>query len=66
MAFLQLRETEQADSELKQGRVMGEGRFHQKLELCDNKTGKIQGWIMAPIFLREAEKLAKNPSQVSR
>jgi len=57
MACFQLGQTEQANSELKQGREMVDSRFRQKLEIGDDKTGRLQGWIMAPIFLREAKKL---------
>jgi len=66
MACLQLGQAELAATELKQGREMVETRFRQKLDLGDNKTGKLQGWIMTPIFQREAEGLAKNPPKAVR
>jgi hypothetical protein len=56
MACFQLGQIAHAGSELKQGREMVESHFRQKLEFGDNKTGKLQGWIMTPIFLREASK----------
>jgi serine/threonine protein kinase len=62
MAYFQLGQIAQADSELKQGREMVESHFRQKLELGDNKTGKLQGWIMTLIFQREADKLSETAS----
>lgn len=55
----QLGDAAQAKAELKIGREMVEARFRNKLELGDNKTGKLGGWIMARIFLREAESLSE-------
>jgi hypothetical protein len=34
---------------------MVEKHLNKKLELGDNKSGQLQGWLMARIFLREAE-----------
>jgi eukaryotic-like serine/threonine-protein kinase len=58
MALRQLGKTEPADSELDQGRAMVQDRFKKKLESGDDKTGKIEGWIMTPILLHEAESLS--------
>jgi Flp pilus assembly protein TadD len=55
MAWMQLGKADEADAELKLGRRMVEDYFNKKLELSDNKSGLLQGWLMARIFLREAE-----------
>jgi hypothetical protein len=47
-----------AKAELKIGKEMVDNVFRNTLELGDNKTGKLGGWIMARIFLREAENLS--------
>ncbi|HEX7655267.1 MAG TPA: serine/threonine-protein kinase [Verrucomicrobiae bacterium] len=47
-----------AKLELSLGQEMVETRFRNKLELGSNKTGKLGGWIMARIFLAEANNLA--------
>lgn len=60
MACLQLGRNEQADSELALGRKMVNAYFGKKLEIGDDKAGRLGGWIMNPIFLREADELAKN------
>jgi len=51
---------EQADDELNTGREMVHAYFGKKLEMGNDKTGRLGGWIMNPIFLREAERLSKN------
>ena len=58
MALRQLGKIEQADLELEQGRAMVQNRFKKKLESGDDKTGKIEGWIVTPILLHEAELLS--------
>jgi hypothetical protein len=58
MALRQLGKTEQADSELEQGRAPVQNRFKEKLESGNDKTGKIEGWIVTPILLHEAESLS--------
>jgi hypothetical protein len=60
MALRQLGREEQADAELEEGRAMVHNRFQKKLESGDNKTGKIEGWIVTPILLHEAEALANS------
>jgi serine/threonine protein kinase len=60
MALRQSGKIDQADAELQLGRAMVEDRFQKKLEMGDNKIGKIQGWIETPIFLHEAEALASS------
>jgi serine/threonine protein kinase len=60
MALRQLGKTEPADTELEQGRSMVQNRFQKKLETGDDKTGRIQGWIVTPILLHEAESLANS------
>ena len=59
MIGMQLGQVELAGAELKQGQEMVDARFRQKLDFGDNKTGKLQGWIMTPIFLSEAKKLCE-------
>ena len=62
MALRQLGSDQQADAELEQGRAMVQNRFQKKLESGNNKTGKIEGWIVTPILLHEAESLANTSS----
>ena len=57
MIFTQLGQPGPAGDELKQGQEMVDARFRQKLDYGDNKTGKLPGWIMTPVFLSEAKKL---------
>jgi eukaryotic-like serine/threonine-protein kinase len=64
MALHQLGKTEEAEEELAQGRAMVQDRFQKKLESGDNKTGKIEGWIEAPILMHEAESLANASSRL--
>jgi hypothetical protein len=59
MNQFQLGNMAQAQAELAIGQKMVEDLFHNKLELGDNKTGKLGGWIMARIFLREARSLSE-------
>jgi hypothetical protein len=59
MDQFQLGNMTQAESELAIGQQMVEDRFRHKLELGDNKTGKLGGWITARIFLREARSLSE-------
>jgi len=56
----------QAETELAIGQEMVENRFRNKLELGDNKTGRLGGWIMARIFLREARDLSGVSIEVGR
>jgi hypothetical protein len=58
MNQFQLDDVAHAKAELKTGQEMVDNIFHNKLELGDNKTGKLGGWIMARIFLREAQNLS--------
>ena len=58
MNQFQMGDATRAGAELKIGREMVESRFRHKLELGDNKTGKLGGWIMARIFLRESMNLS--------
>lgn len=64
MATRRLGKVELADAELKQGREMVDDYFSRKLELGNDQTGRVGGWIMNPIFLREAERLVSpaNPN----
>ena len=57
MNQFQLGNVTTATSELKIGQEEVEIIFRKKLDLGDNKTGKLAGWIMARIFLREAKNL---------
>jgi len=59
MNLFQLGDVTEAKAELATGQEMVEDRFRNKLELGDNKTGKLGGWIMARIFLREASSLSE-------
>jgi serine/threonine protein kinase len=58
MNLFQLGDVTKAEVELATGQEMVEDRFRNKLELGDNKTGRLGGWIVARIFLREAKSLA--------
>jgi serine/threonine protein kinase len=58
MNQFQLGDMTLAEAELATGQKMVEDHFRNKLELGDNKTGKLGGWIMARIFLREAKVLS--------
>jgi len=62
MALRQLGKLEQADTELKEGQSMVQDWFQKKLETGNDKTGRIQGWIMTPILQHEAESLANTSS----
>jgi len=64
MNQFQLGDPVRAKTELGIGQEMVEKRFLNKLELGDNKTGKLGGWIMARIFLREAMSLSGASSSV--
>ena len=52
---MHLGKTQEADTELTLGRSMIENYFNKRLELSDNKSGLIQGWLTARVLLREAE-----------
>jgi hypothetical protein len=58
MNQFQLGDAASAKDELKIGQKMVDNIFKNKLDLGDNKTGKLGGWIMARIFLREARNLS--------
>jgi serine/threonine protein kinase len=58
MNQFQLGDAPEARIQLKIGQEMVDNRFHNKLELGDNQTGRLGGWIMARIFLREAQNLS--------
>jgi hypothetical protein len=66
MVSLQLGRTDEADAELIAGRLMVENYFSKELELGNNKVGQLQGWLMARIFLREADEQAKTPARIIR
>jgi serine/threonine protein kinase len=57
MACHHLGKGEQAQSEFTQGRAMVEAYFRGRLEVGNDKVGRIAGWIMTPIFLHEAANL---------
>lgn len=59
MNQFQLGDVTHAQSELATGQEMVENVFRNKLEMGNNKTGKLGGWIMARIFLREARSLSE-------
>jgi len=60
MALRQVGRIEQADAELEEGRAMVQNQFQKKLESGNDKTGKIEGWIVTPILLHEADALANS------
>jgi len=64
MAFFKLHQLEQAETELNVGREMIHAYFGKKLEIGNDKSGRLGGWIMNPIFLREAEGLSENSRSV--
>jgi hypothetical protein len=59
MNQFQLDDVAHAKAELETGQEAVESHFRAKLELGDNKTGRLGGWIMARIFLREAKNLSE-------
>jgi hypothetical protein len=63
MAGCQTARTELTDTELKLGKEMVADYFSRKLDPGSDKTGRLGGWIMNPIFLREAERLVPRPAQ---
>lgn len=68
MAQQQLGRAETANAELKAGQAMVEEYFSKKLQIGTEKEGRLAGWIMNAIFLREAELLvhpAANPAEAS-
>jgi eukaryotic-like serine/threonine-protein kinase len=60
MALRQLGKVDSADEELEKGRSMVQGWLQKKLEIGDDKTGRIQGGIVTPILQHEAESLANS------
>ncbi|HTA30201.1 MAG TPA: hypothetical protein VK731_06935, partial [Candidatus Cybelea sp.] len=59
MNQFQLDDVSHAKVELETGQEAVDSHFRGKLELGDNKTGRVGGWIMARIFLREAQNLSE-------
>jgi hypothetical protein len=55
MALSRLGKDQEAAGELKLGRQMVEESFQKKPEWGNNQSGTLPGWLMARIFLREAE-----------
>lgn len=55
MALSRLGKGQEADMELKLGGQMVNETFQKKIEWGDNQSGILPGWLMARIFLREAE-----------
>ncbi len=55
MTWMHLGKTHEADAELTLGRNMVENYFNKRLELSDDKSGKIQGWLTARVLLHEVE-----------
>lgn len=58
MAARRVGQPELARVELKLGQAMVEEHFSKPLEPGSDKTGRLVGWIMNPIFLREAQSAA--------
>jgi hypothetical protein len=48
------------------GRKPVENLFARKLELSDDKSGYLAGWLMARILLREAKELAPGQTEHTR
>jgi eukaryotic-like serine/threonine-protein kinase len=55
MTWMHLGKTHEADAELALGRNLVENYFNKRLELSDDKSGKIQGWLTARVLLHEVE-----------
>ncbi|HWH71926.1 MAG TPA: protein kinase, partial [Candidatus Sulfotelmatobacter sp.] len=66
MAWMRLGQTQAAEAQLELGRKPIENLFAKKLELNDNKSGLLAGWLTARILLREAEELALAQSKNTR
>jgi serine/threonine protein kinase len=64
MAEVQLGRADAAGAKLTSGRRMVDDYFSKNLELGDNKVGQLQGWLMARIFLREADKMTPSSSPI--
>jgi len=65
MVRYQLGDITAARTEFNAGKAMTEEYFNKKLELGTEKEGRLAGWIMNAIFLREAERVLR-PSLNSR
>jgi len=59
MNQFQLDDVSHAKAQLQTGQEAVERHFRDKLDLGDNKTGRLGGWIMARIFLGEAQEISK-------
>ena len=59
MALSRLGKDQEADEELKLGRQMVGETFQKKLAWGDNQSGTLPSWLMARIFLREAENITR-------
>jgi serine/threonine protein kinase len=57
MARQHLGQSQAAKAEFTAGKRMVEDYFSKKLELGNEKDGRLAGWIMNAIFLREAERV---------
>ena len=66
MALLQLGRTEAADGDLKLGQQMIDKHFQKKLEIWDNVSGHLEGWLTARLFLRQAEEMKKAASMLEQ
>lgn len=58
MSQIRLGETQAGQAQMQLGRKPIQELFARKLELNDNKSGLLAGWLTARILLREAEALA--------
>jgi serine/threonine protein kinase len=66
MAYQRLGQSESAQTEFELGKAMVDEYFSKKLVIGNEKDGRLAGWIMNPIFLREAERVvqgAKNAAE---
>jgi serine/threonine protein kinase len=66
MARHHLGQSEAAKAEFESGRGMVEDYFSKKLELGNEKDGRLAGWIMNAIFLREAERMSESSPPASK
>jgi serine/threonine protein kinase len=59
MAYQRLGQGELAQGQFELGKAMVEEYFSKKLVIGNEKDGRLAGWIMNPIFLREAERVVQ-------
>jgi hypothetical protein len=65
MAYQRLGQSESAQGQFDLGKAMVDEYFSRKLAIGNEKDGRLAGWIMNPIFLREAERVVKGPKNAA-